>query len=244
MKTSVTKPTGAPGVTHNVGCDRFVDKATGETVDDEHVSLYGHPCVLRRIAARTTTPGAYPADGAGTFQSGGTTTVRLAADLPTTDIEFAGLVIVPLDGPAKGEWRLVGSVDATTKDCVPTRAWAADAAPAAGNKYALLVNCFRFGEVRVQGAIGGDADAAPYASIRVVGYDYPVDGTARAPRPMVDVVLPMRNAGTQLHVDAIESTSGYYLLEGAVAGAKGGIGFKVLLTDAPNAGVTLCAGQA
>lgn len=242
MKTSVTKPTGAAGVTHNVGCDRFVDKATGETVDDEHVSLYGHPCVLRRIAARTTTPGAYPADGAGTFQGGGTTTVRLAADLPTTDIEFAGLVIVPLDGPAKGEWRIIASVDAATKDCTVTRAWATP--PQAGNKYALLVNCFRFGEVRVQGAIGGDASVAPYARIRVVGYDYPDDGTARAPRPMVDVVLPMLNAGTQLHVDAIEATAGYYLLEGAVAGAKGGVGFKVLLVEAPAAGVTLCAGQA
>ena len=242
MKTSVTKPTGAVGVTHNVGCDRFVDAATGQTVDDEHVSLYGHPCALRKIVEKTTTPGAYPSDGAGTFQSGGATTVRLAADLPTSGVEFAGLVLVPLDGPAVGEWRLIESVNATTKDCTVTRAWAS--APQAGNRYALLVNCFRFGEVRVQGAIGGDAAAAPYATIRIVGYDYPTDGTARAPRPMVDVALPMRNAGTQLHVEAIEATGGYYLLEGAVAGAKGGIGFKVLLTEAPAAGVTLCAGQA
>lgn len=204
----------------------------------------GHPAQLVRVTplVGVTTAGAYPLDGDGVADAASSTTLTLDAAGATAE-DVTGLLLVMLTGAAGVQGAVKRILDYNTSTRVATvSTWATT--PAAGNTYALLLECSGRSQLIVKAEF---EDATTTAQLYPVFYDVPreptdtggdaglqgLDTIKRAPRQFLGRrfdLFPV--AGFTMGVEQ----SGYFHAPVLSEDCRGALGAKLRLHTVPAGG--------
>lgn len=143
----------------------------------EQVSVYGAPAQPLKIANDLTSAGSlYPLDGSGILPSSpatdGGNTLVLDTGVPTdASLDYVGLLVAILSGSAAGEVRDISGWNSGTKTVTlrapapQASAWVTGKVPAAGDRYALLVDCRYLNALHVIPECNATANTLTWAAL-------------------------------------------------------------------------------
>jgi hypothetical protein len=235
-----------------IGVDLHDDPALAQDgIRQERMARSGHPFqqLVLTPAGGVSAAGIYPDDGAGVAQSGTSTSIVLAADMPV--LELRGMLILLLYGTGLGQFTYIKQWVQGTLTATPAAAF--DPAPDATTGYLTLVPTWNRHHLHVVAEFENPAATAPRVVVTPTYYDFPYDppttgpyagqlglrGTPRRSIPNNGGQLTIRNTDRQ---NANSRETDYRLGQTRSEESKGTVGAKVELITPPGAGrVVLCA---